>query len=191
MPSEEQAFGDTFRTFPFDTPSAYGKIRSGRNVPCPRRKGGATMKTLAELFQTADWKAEKHVPVIEAPDEVKAGEPFAVTLTGARKFPTPTRPSTTSAGSPCTSRERGTNSPINSAMPTLPPTARRWPGPTRGRPTPIPRPPSGSNWASPARSTPPVTATSTASGRVAGPSPSSDTGGAAGRELLPLQISAA
>jgi superoxide reductase len=29
------------------------------------------MKDLNELFQSADWKKEKHVPVIEAPDEVK------------------------------------------------------------------------------------------------------------------------
>ncbi len=47
------------------------------------------MTTLAELFQTADWKAEKHVPVIEAPDEVKAGEPFAVTLTVGKEIPHP------------------------------------------------------------------------------------------------------
>src|SRR3989304_6196011 len=35
------------------------------------------MKQLGELYQTADWKTEKHVPVIECPDQVKAGEPFA------------------------------------------------------------------------------------------------------------------
>jgi len=33
---------------------------------------------LGERFQTADWKTEKHVPVIECPAEVKAGEMFAV-----------------------------------------------------------------------------------------------------------------
>ena len=32
----------------------------------------------AEVVQTADWKAEKHVPVIVAPDSVKAGEKFVV-----------------------------------------------------------------------------------------------------------------
>jgi superoxide reductase len=31
------------------------------------------MKQFGELFQTADWKAEKHVPVIECLDQVKAG----------------------------------------------------------------------------------------------------------------------
>ncbi|WP_425057797.1 Putative superoxide reductase [Sporomusa carbonis] len=33
---------------------------------------------LADLVQSADWKAEKHVPVIDAPDKVKAGEKVAV-----------------------------------------------------------------------------------------------------------------
>lgn len=47
------------------------------------------MKAFAELFQTADWKAEKHVPVIEAPEEVKAGEPFAITLTVGKEIPHP------------------------------------------------------------------------------------------------------
>lgn len=32
----------------------------------------------ADVIQTADWKAEKHVPVIEAPDRVKADETFDV-----------------------------------------------------------------------------------------------------------------
>jgi superoxide reductase len=36
------------------------------------------MKPFGELFQTADWKAEKHVPAIECPDTVKAGEAFPV-----------------------------------------------------------------------------------------------------------------
>jgi len=39
------------------------------------------MKTFGELFQTADWKTEKHVPVIDCPDKVKAGELFAVKVT--------------------------------------------------------------------------------------------------------------
>lgn len=33
---------------------------------------------LGERIQTADWKKEKHVPVIECADEVKAGEIFEV-----------------------------------------------------------------------------------------------------------------
>ena len=33
---------------------------------------------LGDTIQTADWKKEKHVPVIECPDEVKADEVFEV-----------------------------------------------------------------------------------------------------------------
>jgi len=36
------------------------------------------MATLSEQLQSADWKKEKHVPVIECPDTVKAGEVFPV-----------------------------------------------------------------------------------------------------------------
>jgi superoxide reductase len=36
------------------------------------------MAKLSDAMQSADWKSEKHVPVIECPDEVKAGEFFAV-----------------------------------------------------------------------------------------------------------------
>lgn len=34
------------------------------------------MKQFGELFQSADWKTEKHIPVIECADQVKAGELF-------------------------------------------------------------------------------------------------------------------
>jgi superoxide reductase len=33
---------------------------------------------IGERVQSADWKKEKHVPVIDCPDAVKAGEPFEV-----------------------------------------------------------------------------------------------------------------
>jgi len=33
---------------------------------------------IGELFQSADWKTEKHVPVIECPETVKEGEVFEV-----------------------------------------------------------------------------------------------------------------
>lgn len=33
---------------------------------------------LKDQLQTADWRSEKHVPVIECPDTVKAGEVFEV-----------------------------------------------------------------------------------------------------------------
>jgi len=36
------------------------------------------MATVCDLYQSADWKTEKHVPVIECPDEVKADEVFEV-----------------------------------------------------------------------------------------------------------------
>ena len=39
------------------------------------------MAKMGELYQSADWKSEKHVPVIECPDEVKADEMFDVTVT--------------------------------------------------------------------------------------------------------------
>ncbi len=34
--------------------------------------------TLGDTIQTADWKREKHAPVIECPDAVKAGKVFEV-----------------------------------------------------------------------------------------------------------------
>jgi len=37
------------------------------------------MVELNELFQSADWKKEKHVPVLEAPDSIKKGEVCRVT----------------------------------------------------------------------------------------------------------------
>jgi superoxide reductase len=43
------------------------------------------MKPFGELFQTADWKTEKHVPVIECPNQVKAGEMFLVKPVLGRK----------------------------------------------------------------------------------------------------------
>jgi superoxide reductase len=39
------------------------------------------MTNIGEQYQTADWKSEKHVPVIECPDEVAADEMFDVTVT--------------------------------------------------------------------------------------------------------------
>ncbi|MCD6156524.1 MAG: class II SORL domain-containing protein [Candidatus Atribacteria bacterium] len=32
------------------------------------------MNNLGEFFQSADWRSEKHVPVIDGPQEVKAGD---------------------------------------------------------------------------------------------------------------------
>ena len=38
------------------------------------------MAKFGELIRTADWKSEKHVPVIECPDQVGTDEIFEVTL---------------------------------------------------------------------------------------------------------------
>ncbi|MBN1556777.1 MAG: class II SORL domain-containing protein [Lentisphaerae bacterium] len=38
------------------------------------------MPEFNEVIKSADWKTEKHVPVIECPAEVKAGEFFDVTV---------------------------------------------------------------------------------------------------------------
>lgn len=39
------------------------------------------MPELSETIQTADWKKEKHVPAIECPTAVKAGEWFQIKAT--------------------------------------------------------------------------------------------------------------
>ncbi|MGY4707190.1 class II SORL domain-containing protein [Candidatus Bipolaricaulota sp. J31] len=44
---------------------------------------------IGELVQTADWKAEKHVPVIDAPETAKPGEPFQVTVSVGKEVPHP------------------------------------------------------------------------------------------------------
>jgi len=38
------------------------------------------MKKMSEHIQSADWKSEKHVPVIECPDTVQKGKIFEVTV---------------------------------------------------------------------------------------------------------------
>jgi len=43
----------------------------------------------ADIIQSADWKTEKHVPVIEAPTSVKAGEKFIVTVTVGKEIAHP------------------------------------------------------------------------------------------------------
>jgi superoxide reductase len=37
-----------------------------------------TAVEIEQMYQHADWKSEKHVPVIDCPEEVKAGELFEV-----------------------------------------------------------------------------------------------------------------
>jgi superoxide reductase len=44
---------------------------------------------LQEAIQTADWKKEKHAPVIECPDVVEANKPFQVTVSVGKDIPHP------------------------------------------------------------------------------------------------------
>jgi superoxide reductase len=47
------------------------------------------MADLKDLLQSADWKTEKHVPVIEAPEKVKKGDTIKVALTVGKEIPHP------------------------------------------------------------------------------------------------------
>ena len=47
------------------------------------------MADFKDLLQSADWKQEKHVPVIEAPDKVKKGELFKVTVAVGKEIAHP------------------------------------------------------------------------------------------------------
>ena len=42
-----------------------------------------------ELWQSADWKTEKHVPVIDAPDKIKKGEIVKIVLIVGKEIPHP------------------------------------------------------------------------------------------------------
>jgi superoxide reductase len=47
------------------------------------------MAKLGDITQEADWKKEKHVPVIECPAAVRAGETFDVRLTLGKQIAHP------------------------------------------------------------------------------------------------------
>ena len=47
------------------------------------------MPELKDLFQSADWKKEKHAPVIEAAETVKKGDAVAVTVSVGKRDPHP------------------------------------------------------------------------------------------------------
>ena len=47
------------------------------------------MTEMKDLFQNADWKTEKHVPVIQAPAKVRKGEVVKVTVTIGKEIPHP------------------------------------------------------------------------------------------------------
>ena len=46
-------------------------------------------KALSEYVKTADWKAEKHVPVIAAPETVAAGQAVEVEVAVGKEIPHP------------------------------------------------------------------------------------------------------
>ncbi len=47
------------------------------------------MSDVTESVQKADWKSEKHVPVIETPESVKAGKAFEVKVSVGKEIPHP------------------------------------------------------------------------------------------------------
>ena len=47
------------------------------------------MAALKDLYQGADWKREKHVPVIDAPRFVKKDEDCAITISVGKEIPHP------------------------------------------------------------------------------------------------------
>ncbi|MBD3345894.1 MAG: Neelaredoxin [Chitinivibrionales bacterium] len=49
------------------------------------------METYSDLFQSADWKTEKHVPVIEAPDSGKKSEYIQVNVTIGKEVAHPNK----------------------------------------------------------------------------------------------------
>ncbi|MDD5679883.1 MAG: class II SORL domain-containing protein [Candidatus Omnitrophica bacterium] len=49
------------------------------------------MAELKDVFQSADWKKEKHVPVIDAADKVKKGELFKINVAVGKEIPHPNK----------------------------------------------------------------------------------------------------
>lgn len=47
------------------------------------------MPELKDLYQKGDWKTEKHVPGIDAPEKVKSGEFFKVTVSVGKEIAHP------------------------------------------------------------------------------------------------------
>jgi len=47
------------------------------------------MAELKDLFQSADWKKEKHAPVIEAPEAAEKGKSFPVKVSVGKEIPHP------------------------------------------------------------------------------------------------------
>lgn len=49
------------------------------------------MADLKNLFQSADWKQEKHVPVIDVPSTIKKGEFFKMTVVVGKEIAHPNK----------------------------------------------------------------------------------------------------
>ncbi len=47
------------------------------------------MAELKDLLQSADWKTEKHVPVIDSPDKIKKAEAVKLTVTVGKEISHP------------------------------------------------------------------------------------------------------
>lgn len=47
------------------------------------------MSELKDLLQTADWKKEKHVPVIDGKDKIRKGEDIVITVSVGKEIPHP------------------------------------------------------------------------------------------------------
>ena len=47
------------------------------------------MNRFGELFSSDDWRTEKHVPVIEAPDKISRGDFLKVTVAVGKEIPHP------------------------------------------------------------------------------------------------------
>ena len=47
------------------------------------------MAELKDLFQSADWNKEKHVPVVDAPDAISKGEAVKVSVSVGKAIPHP------------------------------------------------------------------------------------------------------
>ena len=50
------------------------------------------MSTLAATIKSADWKSEKHVPVVTLPDGAKPGEAFDAEVAVGKEIPHPNTP---------------------------------------------------------------------------------------------------
>ncbi len=74
------------------------------------------MPELSEHIQRADWKKEKHVPVMDCPDSVKAGEVFQVMVTLGKEVAHPNTMEHHIRRISLYYHEEGANSPTKSLM---------------------------------------------------------------------------